>query len=686
MTNTETPMLDIALGLARGGLKVFPITPGQKSPPLIKGWHKQATTDEAQIREWWTCYPTNSNVGVHAAGLLIVDVDPKKGGAESLKALEKEIPLAETYTVSTPSGGEHRYFSLPQGVEIANGVDSLGPGLDIRTTGGYVVAEGSKTEKGEYTVVKATEIVEADPRLIARCRAAKPKQEHQKDAPPIATDHDLAVARAKEALADYPAATEGRGGDHRTYSAVCKARDFGVPKGRAAEALQDWNARCTPPWGADELEVKIENAYQYAQGQQGSMSPEGMFNEIPPEEQRQQEEQPEKPLKLFDLARTRIGDIFTAEPPAPKFIVQGYLPAAVGQENAIGGAGKTTRQMVEGINIILGKPLWGRYPVLCSGSVVIVTKEDSADIFKYRLHHVARAMGLTPAERKLVSKHFHLIDLSGKVGGRLVEVDPNGNLQATDLAERIYTTFRQEGVVLVGFDPWNLFSPGERFVNDAEASLMAAGADISSNLKCAVRYTGHVSKMVGRQGIIDAHSGRGGAAMGDNARFVMSYVQHDPRGEDKEWSPPAGTELAVREGRLYRVHVTKMSYAPRPLEPLWIERQGFDFIPREGAPQTKAEKQRAEGERVKLFAQQGLQTQPEPTYYSKSTLETQAESYSLSQKRARVVIDRLIAGGELVELPLPEDRRHGSRTVYLKPVWPEEPPFRPGEVPFPGGN
>ncbi len=374
----------------------------------------------------------------------------------------------------------------------------------------------------------------------------------------------------------------------------------------------------------------------------------------------------------FDPKASRVGDVFTVAPTAPKFIVLGYLPVACGQENAIGGAGKTTRRMCEGIHIILGRPLYGR-PILQPGPVLVVTKEDGADIFKYRLHHVAAAMGLSAAEQKRVAEHFHVLDMSGEVAGRLVCADREGNLQATDLPERIYKGYRQEGMAQVSFDPWNLFGPGERFVNDAEASLMAAGALVSRELACNVCYVGHVSKAVGRQGIIDAHSGRGGAAMGDNARFVLSYVNHDLK-NDKEWPAPAGSQAAAARGDLYRLHITKQSYAKRDLAPIWIERSGYAFTMHEGAPASQDDKLKADGERIKTFVKQELE---KGVKYSARALYEQHDRYSISRDRARTVIARLQAGGDLIERPLPDAEKLGRRTHYLEPVFAEIEPSAP---------
>ena len=109
-----------------------------------------ASTDEHQIREWFDDVP-DANLGVHADGLIVVDIDPRDGGDESFRALEAEHgEMPPTWRVITGSGGEHIYLSCPPGVVVTNvaakGMTNppLGPGVDIRTSGGYLVAPPSR--------------------------------------------------------------------------------------------------------------------------------------------------------------------------------------------------------------------------------------------------------------------------------------------------------------------------------------------------------------------------------------------------------------------------------------------------------------------------------------------------------------------------------------------------------------
>jgi hypothetical protein len=60
--------IEAALEYARGGWPVFPCNPLDKSPVTSHSF-KDATTDEAQIRAWWTQWP-NAMIGAPTGGRL----------------------------------------------------------------------------------------------------------------------------------------------------------------------------------------------------------------------------------------------------------------------------------------------------------------------------------------------------------------------------------------------------------------------------------------------------------------------------------------------------------------------------------------------------------------------------------------------------------------------------------------
>jgi len=142
-----TVLLAAALEYANVGLLVFPL---DGKIPRVSGGFKSASCDPARIGEWWRQWP-RANVGIRTgveSGLLVLDVDPQHGGAATLKALEaKHGPLPETARALTGGGGWHDYFLHP-GVEVRNSIAKLGPGLDVRGDGGYIVAPPSLHASG----------------------------------------------------------------------------------------------------------------------------------------------------------------------------------------------------------------------------------------------------------------------------------------------------------------------------------------------------------------------------------------------------------------------------------------------------------------------------------------------------------------------------------------------------------
>lgn len=115
---------------------------------------KSATIDSLPITAWWQLWP-DANVGIvtgRESGIVVLDVDPDHGGDDSLRDLERangELP--HTPTATTGGGGTHYVFAHP-GKLLPNSAGKIGPGLDIRGDGGYIVAAPSMHKSGHvYT-------------------------------------------------------------------------------------------------------------------------------------------------------------------------------------------------------------------------------------------------------------------------------------------------------------------------------------------------------------------------------------------------------------------------------------------------------------------------------------------------------------------------------------------------------
>lgn len=131
------------------GFSLLPLTRRGKIPVTDHGV-LDATGDREQIEAWINEYGSDSNWAVacgDASGVVVLDIDPRHGGMESMSFLTKEYgKLPETVVAQT--GGEqpgyHYYFRTPNR-KIRNRT-GITPGIDFKSSRGYVVCPPSVTD------------------------------------------------------------------------------------------------------------------------------------------------------------------------------------------------------------------------------------------------------------------------------------------------------------------------------------------------------------------------------------------------------------------------------------------------------------------------------------------------------------------------------------------------------------
>lgn len=171
-TNNTSDFLAVALGyVTHRRWAIFPCKPRSKYP-AFKGSFHNATTNPETIRRWWGGgYKYNIALAT-GHGLFVLDEDPRHDGDVSLRRLEAEHgPLPDTLAVITVQGGVHRYFRVVGEIRGSAGV--IGPGLDVRGDGGYVMLPSSVWENGRaytWSVDSTNEIAEAPQWLIDLAR------------------------------------------------------------------------------------------------------------------------------------------------------------------------------------------------------------------------------------------------------------------------------------------------------------------------------------------------------------------------------------------------------------------------------------------------------------------------------------------------------------------------------------
>lgn len=160
-------LMRAALLLAERGMAIFPLHPGTKRPAVRRDWEGCATTAIEQIERWWHRAPYNIGVATGPSKLVVVDLDAPhrrtRGSRHGLQVLSdfaveagRDIPSG-TFTVVTPGGGQHLYFRAPAGQTLTNTAGHLGPLIDTRAVGGYVVGPGSRIGSRLYRMTSTAE-------------------------------------------------------------------------------------------------------------------------------------------------------------------------------------------------------------------------------------------------------------------------------------------------------------------------------------------------------------------------------------------------------------------------------------------------------------------------------------------------------------------------------------------------
>lgn len=159
---------DAAVAAARRGWAVFPCRPDGKQPAVPDSWETRACADPDRVARYWPSGRHNVGVACGPSRLLVVDLDTHSDLPDEWRQLAgicdgRDVfaalcdwagqPWPVTHWVATPSGGWHLYFTAPGEHEIRNSAGLLGPQVDVRAAGGYVVGAGSVVDGKPYEVL-----------------------------------------------------------------------------------------------------------------------------------------------------------------------------------------------------------------------------------------------------------------------------------------------------------------------------------------------------------------------------------------------------------------------------------------------------------------------------------------------------------------------------------------------------
>ncbi|SFE22327.1 Bifunctional DNA primase/polymerase, N-terminal [Actinopolyspora alba] len=186
----EPRLMRHALRAAHAGHHVIPLCPRSKTA-VLPDWESAATTEPRAIRSWWSQRPYNIGIACGPSGLYVLDLDQAhehepplawSGARDGQEVLARLATTAgqpypsHTYTVTTPSGGQHLYFRAPAEPELRSTVARLGWRIDTRGTGGYIVAAGSVLTGGAYRVASSVAIAPLPAWLVDAVKPPPPPE------------------------------------------------------------------------------------------------------------------------------------------------------------------------------------------------------------------------------------------------------------------------------------------------------------------------------------------------------------------------------------------------------------------------------------------------------------------------------------------------------------------------------
>jgi hypothetical protein len=141
---------EAALSYLGRGWSVIPVMPKAKRPAVPWKAYQEKPASEKTLHDWYRRSPDYNVAIVTGAlsGIVVLDVDPRHGGKDSLRALERDHgSLPKTVESITGGGGRHVYFAHP-GNEVRNRTN-IEPGIDLRGDGGCIVAPPSIHPSGK---------------------------------------------------------------------------------------------------------------------------------------------------------------------------------------------------------------------------------------------------------------------------------------------------------------------------------------------------------------------------------------------------------------------------------------------------------------------------------------------------------------------------------------------------------
>lgn len=500
--------------------------------PCIRSWPSRASTDGERIHEWFNDRP-DASVGIltgSRSGLVVLDIDPRNGGVESLRELLSDRQLPTTLIARTGGGGRHVFFALGQN-EVRNR-QSFRPGLDIKGERGFVVAPPSIHASGQrYRWERIAEPAPIPAWLLQIIQDGEPNQ---------------ATPRDRNQPGWVEAALAGVDNGDRNITAASLVGHFierGLPDSEIESLLLLWDERNEPRLGEQRIRLTVDSVRRTHERNNSPMEPERIE------------------FRSFAQILTMPRD---ETPPIISGILRRGGSLLITGPSAIG---KSTMVLELCLCLASGRPFLGEYEIPDPQRVLLLQAEDSFQTFQDRLRHMAHDW---TGEREQALHNIITPWHNGnpRISRSLTDLRGEPSNFVTSLKDLIE---RSEANVLI-FDPLISFHNAQENDNVAMRKVLDIISDLADEYDLTVVLTHHHGKG-DQEGY---YKSRGATAIIDWARSILTLTKVNPRqGGDRrhliratwtktsEFALPGPLTLEMLQGETFmRVNQTEVDISP----------------------------------------------------------------------------------------------------------------------------
>lgn len=569
---TGNAMRELALEYAANKWPVFPCATGiehdretgelrEEKSPLISNGLKGATINARIIERLWRDNPAAA-VGVptgETIGAWVLDIDTHPGKPDGrlwLADMEAEHgPLPDTRQATTGGGGRHYFFTHVAGIRNRA---TLGPGIDTRGDGGYIVAPGSTVAGGLYSWDNDNAILPAPDWLVALALPAPEKERpaRQSDyayggdtathenphyvnsamrdeleklahtAPGSrgsqlnASAYSLGQLVAAGAVAESDAVSElysaavacgiaEKDGDKETYRKIQRGMAAGKRTPRDIPAPETDNTRLV------DITKMIANGLAKGASKRQAAEPAA-----------EPDTEPEQEPDDLPIHATQFQWLDPQTIPRREWVYGNhYIRRYVSVTSSPGGLGKTSLSIVEALSMVTGRALLGVKPVK-KMRVWLYNAEDPRDELERRIMAACLQYKISAED---IGGRLYLD--TGREQELVVAIDNNkGVVIQAPIVEAVVGEMKRYGIDVMIIDPFVSTHRVNENDNGAIDAVAKLWGKVAEETNTAIDIVHHVKKTGDREATVDDSRGAGSLLAAARSARILNRMSESQSG------------------------------------------------------------------------------------------------------------------------------------------------------------